>query len=83
MILSFLFLLAVVVQTTLSGFGIPILFTTALAVSSMNPVATLAIQGVLYVTFGLLFSVVNVAADVNLHSILQEPLCDVSCERVF
>ena len=80
MILSFLFLLAVVVQTTLSGFGIPILFTTALAVSSMNPVTTLAIQGVLYVTFGLLFSVVKVAADVNLDSILQEPLCDISCE---
>ena len=48
-----LFLVAVILQATWSGFVIPILFTTALAVSSMHPVATVAIQGVLHVVCGL------------------------------
>ena len=76
----FLLLVAVILQATWSGFGIPILFSTALAVSSMHPVATVAIQG--HVGCGLFFSISNVAIDVNLHAVMQEPLCDVNCATV-
>ena len=69
-------------QATLWGFGVPILLTTALAVCSLHPVATIAIQGVLHLLCGAFFSVCNVAIDVNLHAILQAPLCDVSCETL-
>ena len=69
-------------QATWLDTGMPVLFTTALAVCSLEPVTTITIQGVLHVVCGVLLSVCNVARDVNLSDILQPSLCDVTCETV-
>ena len=62
--------------------GVSILFTTALTVCSLNPVTTVVMQGMLYIMSGLLLSLSSVAVDVNLEALLQEPLCDISCETI-
>ena len=49
---------------------------------SLNPVTTVVIQGLLHMVSGLLMSVSSVAVDVNLEALLQEPLCDISCETI-
>ena len=69
-------------QATWLDTGMPVLFTTALAVCSLEPVTTITIQGVFHVLCGVLLSVCNVARDVNLSDILQPSLCDVTCETV-
>ena len=62
--------------------GVSILFTTALTVCSLNPVTTVVMQGMLYIMSGMLLSLSSVAVDVNLEALLQEPLCDISCESI-
>ena len=62
--------------------GVPIRFTSALTVCSLNPVTTVVIQGLLHLVSGLLLSLSSVAVDVNLEALLQEPLCDISCETI-
>ena len=75
-----LFAATIIMQATWLEIGVPICFTTALAVCSLHPVAIMTIQGVLHVVSGVLLPVCNVAIDVNLNAILQTPLCDVSYE---
>ena len=76
------FLAAILLQATWWTMGVPILFTSALTACSLNPVTTVVIQDLLHMVSGLLLSVSSVAVDVNLEALLQEPLCDISCETI-
>ena len=57
-------------------------FTTALTVCSPNPVLTVVMQGMVHVTSTLLLSSSSIAVDVNLAALLQQPLCDTSCQTI-
>ena len=62
--------------------GVSILFTTALTVCSPNPVITVVMQGMLHIMSVLLLSWSSIAVDVDLEALLQEPLCDSSCQTL-